>query len=155
MAVVAVVAVAALPVHEAELPVTLIPHDPLAPVPVVGTNAPADPTAITRAVVTLVPGVTPAHVFRFVLWACTVLPIADATSAVPTTPAAGKPVQLVSVPLDGVPNAPPLVTKDPAVPMFTPSAVDTPVPNPVTDPRGNAVQLDRLPLDGVPRAPPL
>jgi len=38
------------------------------------------------------------------------------------------PVRLVTVPLDGVPRAPPLTTNAPAVPVFTPSAVTTPVP---------------------------
>ena len=40
----------------------------------------------------------------------------------------GRPVAFVSVPLDGVPRAPPLTTTDPAVPTLTPSAVMTPVP---------------------------
>lgn len=40
----------------------------------------------------------------------------------------GKPVQLVSVPEDGVPRAPPLTTNAPADPVLTPSAVTTPVP---------------------------
>ena len=38
------------------------------------------------------------------------------------------PVKLVTVPLLGVPNAPPLTTKAPAVPVLTPKAVTTPVP---------------------------
>lgn len=38
------------------------------------------------------------------------------------------PVRLVTVPLVGVPSAPPLTTKAPAVPVLTPSAVTTPVP---------------------------
>jgi hypothetical protein len=38
------------------------------------------------------------------------------------------PVRLVTVPLVGVPNTPPLTTKAPAVPVFTPKAVTTPVP---------------------------
>lgn len=50
------------------------------------------------------------------------------------TAAAGTPVTLVIVPDDGVPNAPPFVTKAPEVPTFTARAVATPVPNPVTDP---------------------
>ena len=40
----------------------------------------------------------------------------------------GNPVALVSVPLDGVPRAPPLTTKAPADPVLTPRAVTTPVP---------------------------
>lgn len=47
----------------------------------------------------------------------------------PVTPVdSGRPVTFVSVPLDGVPRAPPLITKDPADPVFTPKAVTTPVP---------------------------
>jgi len=38
------------------------------------------------------------------------------------------PVKFVTVPLDGVPNAPPLTTNAPAVPVLTPKAVTTPVP---------------------------
>ena len=47
-------------------------------------------------------------------------------------PPSGNPVTLVSVPLDGVPNAPLNVTKAPALPTFTPNAVKTPVPVVVT-----------------------
>ena len=51
------------------------------------------------------------------------------TGSVPVTPVeSGRPVAFVSVPLDGVPNAPPLTTNAPAVPVFTPRAVTTPVP---------------------------
>ena len=38
------------------------------------------------------------------------------------------PVKLVTVPLEGVPRAPPLTTNAPAVPTATPKAVTTPVP---------------------------
>jgi len=38
------------------------------------------------------------------------------------------PVRLVTVPLLGVPKAPPLTTNAPAVPTATPKAVTTPVP---------------------------
>ena len=38
------------------------------------------------------------------------------------------PVRFVTVPLDGVPRAPPLTTNAPADPTATPSAVTTPVP---------------------------
>lgn len=52
-----------------------------------------------------------------------------AIGKVPVTPVVkGNPVALVSVPLDGVPKAPPLTTKEPAVPVFMPNAVTTPVP---------------------------
>jgi len=38
------------------------------------------------------------------------------------------PVRLVTVPLDGVPKAPPFTTNAPADPVLTPRAVTTPVP---------------------------
>ena len=44
------------------------------------------------------------------------------------------PVKLVTVPLLGVPNAPPLTTKAPAEPTLTASAVATPEPSPVMEP---------------------
>src|SRR6478609_5842821 len=43
------------------------------------------------------------------------------------------PVKFVATPLEGVPNAPPLTIKDPAVPIFTPNAVCTPVPKVIAD----------------------
>ena len=43
------------------------------------------------------------------------------------------PVKLVTVPLEGMPNAPPFTTKAPAVPVFTPNAVVTPVPVVIVD----------------------
>ena len=39
------------------------------------------------------------------------------------TPDCGKPVALVSVPDDGVPNAPPFTSIEPTVPTFIPNAV--------------------------------
>jgi hypothetical protein len=50
------------------------------------------------------------------------------------------PVKFVTVPLDGVPRAPPLTTKAPAEPVLTPRAVRTPVPV--------------VTLEGAPPAPP-
>ena len=51
------------------------------------------------------------------------------TGRLPVTPVvSGNPVALVSVPDDGVPSAPPLTTNAPLDPVFTPSAVATPVP---------------------------
>ena len=44
------------------------------------------------------------------------------------------PVRLVTVPLDGVPNAPSNVTKAPAEPTLTARAVATPDPRPVIEP---------------------
>ena len=52
-----------------------------------------------------------------------------ATGRTPETPVVSdNPVQLESVPDDGVPSAPPLTTKAPADPVLTPRAVTTPVP---------------------------
>jgi len=62
------------------------------------------------------------------------------------------PVRFVTVPLLGVPNAPPLTTGAPAVPTLTARAVAMPVPSPETPVlMGRPVQLVRVPLDGVPR----
>ena len=44
------------------------------------------------------------------------------------------PVRFVTVPLLGVPNAPPFTTNAPAEPVLTARAVATPVPNPVIEP---------------------
>ena len=63
------------------------------------TGAPALPTFTASAVATPVPGVTPAQVVRSASYACTVVPIAAATNAVPVTPAAGSPVQFVRMPV--------------------------------------------------------
>ena len=49
----------------------------------------------------------------------------------PPTEAALTPVMFVPTPLEGVPRAPPFTTNAPAVPVFTASAVPTPVPRPV------------------------
>ena len=52
----------------------------------------------------------------------------------PETPVdIGRPVAFVRVPDDGVPSAPPLVTKAPADPTLTPRAVTTPVPGTVIE----------------------
>ena len=51
------------------------------------------------------------------------------TGKLPVTPVVkGKPVRFVAVPPEGVPKSPPFTTKAPAEPVFTPSAVTTPVP---------------------------
>jgi hypothetical protein len=51
------------------------------------------------------------------------------TGRLPVTPVVrGRPVALVRVPEDGVPRAPPLVTKAPMEPTLMPMAVRTPVP---------------------------
>lgn len=77
-----------------------------------------------------------------------------AMGSVPVTPVVrGRPVQLVSVPLDGVPSAPLNVTKAPALPTLTANAVATPVPKPATPVEiGSPVQLVRTPALGVPKA---
>lgn len=63
------------------------------------------------------------------------------------------PLKLVTVPLIGVPNAPPLTTNAPAVPTLTAKAVATLVPNPDTPVDiGNPVTLVIMPDAGVPRA---
>ena len=51
---------------------------------------------------------------------------------VPLTLIDAVPVRLVTVPLEGVPRAPPLTTTAPAVPTLTPIAVCTPVPSAVS-----------------------
>ena len=57
------------------------------------------------------------------------------------------PVRLVTVPLDGVPSAPPLTTNAPAVSVLTPRAVSTPVPVVVVDGADPALAPGRhLPL---------
>jgi len=90
------------------------------------------------------------------------LPVMFAASAVatpvprPVMAPTGNPVQLVNVPLEGVPNtgvvkegdvAP---TNDPLPVMFAANAVATPVPNDAIELIGNPVQLVNVPLDGVP-----
>jgi len=134
-----------------------VPDDGVPSAPPLITKAPAEPTLTPRAVATPVPK--------------DVIPVPPlATGRVPVTPVdKGRPVALVSVPLDGVPSAPPLITKAPADPTLTPRAVATPVPKdvmpvpplatgsvPVTPVvRGRPVALVSVPLDGVPNAPPL
>lgn len=63
----------------------------------------------------------------------------------------GSPVALVSVPELGVPSAPLKVTKAPAEPTFTASAVPTPVPSPVIPEIGRPVPLVSVTAEGVPR----
>ena len=72
----------------------------------------------------------------------------------PVTPVVrGNPVALVSVPLDGVPNAPPLTTNAPDDPTFTARAVATLVPRPDTPVDiGKPVALVSVADTGVPRA---
>ena len=72
----------------------------------------------------------------------------------PDTPVEiGSPVAFVSVPLDGVPSAPPFTTTEPAVPTFTARAVAMPVPSPATPVEtGSPVALVSTAADGVPRA---
>ena len=49
------------------------------------------------------------------------------------------PVRLVTVPLLGVPKAPPLTSTEPAVPTLIAKAVATPVPRPVIDPTAGVI----------------
>jgi len=56
-----------------------------------------------------------------------------AIGKMPVTPVVkGRPVRLVAVPLEGVPNTPPFTTGAPADPTLTARAVATPVPRPET-----------------------
>jgi len=77
------------------------------------------------------------------------------TGRLPVTPVeSGNPVQLVSVPDEGIPRTPPLTTGAPAVPTFTARAVATPVPSPdIPVDTGRPVRFVAVPLDGVPSAP--
>ena len=63
------------------------------------------------------------------------------------------PVRFVTVPLLGVPNAPPLTTNAPALPVLTANAVATPVPNPLTPVEiGKPVAFVSVAELGVPKA---
>jgi hypothetical protein len=63
------------------------------------------------------------------------------------------PVQLVKLPLEGVPSAPLNVTNAPAEPTFTASAVRTPVPVPVRPVEiGRPVAFVSVTADGIPSA---
>jgi hypothetical protein len=63
------------------------------------------------------------------------------------------PVKFVTVPLEGVPKAPPFTTNAPAVPTLTARAVATLVPRPLTPVlMGKPVALVKVALEGVPRA---
>ena len=63
------------------------------------------------------------------------------------------PVRLVTVPLEGVPSAPPLTTNAPAEPVLTANAVATPVPRPVTpEDIGKPVAFVSTAAEGVPSA---
>lgn len=57
-----------------------------------------------------------------------VVPVRVPAGAVPVMLIPAVPVRLVTVPLEGVPNAPPLTTNAPDEPVLTPKAVTTPVP---------------------------
>ena len=63
------------------------------------------------------------------------------------------PVKLVTVPLDGVPKAPPLTTNAPDEPTLMAKAAATPVPNPeIPVETGKPVALVRVAELGVPKA---
>lgn len=59
---------------------------------------------------------------------CCVVEVLLVVMSVNDNPPSGSPVALVNVPDEGVPNAPLNKTIAPALPVFTPSAVNTPVP---------------------------
>ena len=62
------------------------------------------------------------------------------------------PVRFVTVPDEGVPRAPPLTTKAPAVPVFVANAPATPVPRPeMPVETGRPVAFVSVTADGVPR----
>ena len=67
-------------------------------------------------------------------------------------PTMGSPVALVRVPEEGVPKAPPFTTNAPALPVFTASAVATPVPRPVIPEMGRPVALVKVKAEGVPKS---
>lgn len=69
------------------------------------------------------------------------------TDRFPVTPVDnGRPVIFVSVPFEGVPSAPPLITSEPTVPTLTPRAVAAPVPRPETPVEiGRPVTFVRVP----------
>ena len=103
-------------------PVALVrvPDDGVPNAPPLTTKAPADPTLTPRAVATPVPN--------------DVIPVPPlATGRVPVTPVvSGRPVQLESVPDEGVPRTPFWTTIAPEEPTLLARAVATPVPRPVS-----------------------
>jgi hypothetical protein len=116
-------------VVEYDAPCTIFAVDDHTDPSVVNNTLPAEPTDV-RLVPPLAMGKTP------------VTPVVK-----------GKPVTLVSVPLEGVPRAPPLVIKAPDDPIFTPRAVATLVPRPDTPVDiGKPVALVNVAETGVPRA---
>ncbi len=67
---------------------------------------------------------------------CILLAVCNAVVVAALPPifnAVAVPVKLVATPDDGVPNAPSKLTNAPALPIFSPSAVSTPVPNVIVD----------------------
>lgn len=82
-----------------------VPDEGVQRAPPFTTKAHAVHTFTARAVQTPVQGVIHAHVVRSASYACTVVHIADATSAVPVTHEAGRPVAFVSVADEGVQRA--------------------------------------------------
>jgi len=81
------------------------------------------------------------------------LPVAGVVApTVPLMLIEAVPVKLVTVPLDGVPRTPPLITGAPAVPTLTAKAVAMLVPRPDTPVDiGKPVALVNVPDVGVPR----
>jgi hypothetical protein len=88
-------------------------------------------TEVVPVTVTVVPNEPDMVNVLAALFATPVPPLA--APSIPVTPVVnGKPETLVSVPLEGVPKAPPLTTTAPAVPTLTAKAVATLVPKPLT-----------------------
>ena len=117
-----------------------VPDEGVPRAPPLTTKAPAEPTLTPKAVATPEPKA--------------VIPVPPlATASVPVTPVdKGRPVAFVSVPLEGVPNAPPLTTTEPTEPTLTPKAVATLVPKPeIPVDTGKPVALVSVTALGVPR----
>src|ERR1700730_15401353 len=71
---------------------------------------------------------------------CVKVPVAGVVApTVPLILMLAVPVRFVATPDDGVPSAPLNVTKAPAEPTLTPSAVATPVPSPVMLPTAGVI----------------
>jgi hypothetical protein len=116
------------PVHEVKVPEEGVPRTGVTKVgEVANTNEPEPVSSVTVEAKLAEDGVPNQVATPDPKEVIPVPPLA--TGKVPVTPVVkGNPVRLVAVPLEGVPKAPPLTTNAPAVPVFTPRAVTTPVP---------------------------
>jgi hypothetical protein len=122
----------ATPVASPETPVEI--GNPVALVNVPEAGVPSAPpfTRILLPSIETTPALTLARVVSEAL-PSSIEPTPRAVEVEEVRPAIGRPVALVKVPEEGVPSAPPLVTKAPALPTLTPRAVRTPVPGAVAD----------------------